>query len=152
METRRLLMKLRDELPALTGATAWLNSREIKKDELIGNKPVLIHFWSVSCDLCKRSIPRIQKLRNIYKDDLAVIAVHMPRSEKDLDMDLIKQTAANKMTEPVFVDGEEKLTKAFANRQVPSFYLFDAGGSLRYLQKGSGNVQMLKNRLERLVK
>ena len=146
-------MKLRDEMPELTGATKWVNNLGVNKEELIGSKPKIIHFWSVSCDLCKRSIPRIQQLRTKYKDDLTVIAVHMPRSQKDLDVDLIQQTAASySMTEPIFIDGEEKLTKAFSNRQVPSFYLFDDQGSLRYIQKGSGNVQMLKNRLEKLLK
>jgi len=146
-------LKLRDKMPELTGATKWLNSAEFNNSELTRSKLILIHFWSVSCDLCKRSIPRIQQLRNKYKDDLTVIAVHMPRNQKDLDMDLIQQTAVSyNMTEPIFIDGEEKLTKAFNNRQVPSFYLFDNQRSLRFMQKGSGNIQMLKNRLERLLK
>lgn len=146
-------MKLRDKLPELTGATDWLNSNEIRREDLIGRKAVLIHFWSVSCELCKRSIPRVQRLKDLYKDDLVVIGVHMPRSAKDLDTDLIRRTVKTyNMKEPIYIDGEEKLTKAFGNRQVPSFYLFDDQGSLRYFQKGSGNVQMLKNRLERLLK
>ncbi|GAB3808812.1 redoxin domain-containing protein [Virgibacillus kimchii] len=146
-------MKLRERIPELAGATQWLNSNEIHREELIGSKPVLIHFWSVSCDLCKRSIPRVQQLRDKYKDELVVIAVHMPRSKEDLDLNLIKETAAShSMTEPIYVDGEEKLTKTFSNRQVPSFYLFDGQGTLRYIQKGSGSVHMLKNRLERLLK
>ncbi|MFA1818724.1 redoxin family protein [Virgibacillus oceani] len=146
-------MKLRDKMPELTGATKWLNSVETNREELIESKLILIHFWSVSCDLCKRSIPRIQLLKTKYKDDLTVIAVHMPRSQKDLDVDLIQQTAeSHSITEPIFIDGDEKLTKAFGNRQVPSYYLFDDQKSLRYMQKGSGNIQMLKNRLERLLK
>jgi thiol-disulfide isomerase/thioredoxin len=145
-------LKLRDKMPELTGATEWLNSAEINKKELIGNKPTLIHFWSVSCDLCKRSMPRVQQIRKKYMDDLTVIAVHMPRSKKDLNVNLIqKKAAAYSITEPICIDGEEKLTREFNNLQVPSFFLFDDQGILRYMQKGSGNVNMLKNRLERLL-
>ena len=38
-------MKLRQQMPELDGAVTWLNG-EVHKDELIGDKPTLIHFWS----------------------------------------------------------------------------------------------------------
>lgn len=146
-------MKLKEKMPELTGATKWLNSKGINREALIGHKPVLFHFWSVSCDLCKNSLPRIQRIRDKYKDDLTIIAVHMPRSEKDKDLEQIsKMASSHNITEPLFIDGDEKLSKRFGIRQVPSFYLFDDQGSLRYFQRGTGNVQMLKNRLERLFK
>ena len=55
-------MKLRDEMPELEGATKWLNSNEIKKSDLIGDKPTLVHFWSVSCGLCKEAMPNVNRL------------------------------------------------------------------------------------------
>ena len=41
-------MKLRSHMPDLSGATTWLNG-EVAKRELVGEKPTLIHFWSVWC-------------------------------------------------------------------------------------------------------
>ena len=82
-------MKLREQMPELDGATAWLNGEKTKA-ELVGEKPTLIHFWSVSCYLCKESMPDVNEFRDRFKEDLNVVAVHMPRSEDDLDMDLIK--------------------------------------------------------------
>jgi hypothetical protein len=31
---------------------AWIN-REVTKEQLVGGKPALIHFWSASCRMCK---------------------------------------------------------------------------------------------------
>src|SRR5690625_6180884 len=87
------MMRLRDEMPELAGATVWYNSDPIQKKDLIGKKPTLFHYWSVSCDLCKKPMPNINEFRETYKDELNVIAVHMPRSKKDLNLDEVKKEA-----------------------------------------------------------
>lgn len=138
-------------MPELTDATDWLNG-EVTKDELVGNKPTLIHFWSVSCGLCKDAMPDVNKFRDEYQDDLNVIAVHMPRSEKDLDIDEIKSIAAeHDITQPIFVDSKHKLTDAFENQYVPAYYVFDEEGNLRHFQAGGGGMKMLRKRVNRVL-
>lgn len=51
-------MKLRQPMPELTGEKAWLNG-EVTREQLIGEKPTLIHFWSISCHLCKEAMPQV---------------------------------------------------------------------------------------------
>lgn len=146
-------MRLRDEMPELKGATKWYNSNNslVKKD-LIGNKPTLFHFWSVSCELCKNAMPNINQFRDDYKDELNVIAVHMPRSEKDLDLEQVKQVAEeHDITQPIFVDNEHTLTDAFANEHVPAYYVFDTDGKLRHFQAGDGGMKMLQKRVNRVL-
>ncbi|PAV29852.1 thiol-disulfide oxidoreductase [Virgibacillus profundi] len=145
-------MKLRDRMPELEGATDWLNSKSIRKTDLIGNKPTLIHFWSISCDLCKEVMPNINEFRDEYKDNLNIIAVHMPRSEKDLNFDEIKQAADEQdMTQPILIDNFHKLTDAFKNKYVPSYYVFDSEGKLRHYQAGGGGMRMLRKRVNRVL-
>lgn len=145
-------MKLRDEMPELDGATVWYNSDAIKKEDLIGNKPTLFHFWSVSCELCKNAMPKINKFRDDHIDDLNVIAVHMPRSEKDLDLDDIKTVAKeHDITQPIFVDNAHELTDAFNNEHVPAYYVFDNKGKLRHFQAGDGGMKMLQKRVDRVL-
>lgn len=144
-------MKLRDEMPELTGATEWLNG-EVTKDELVGEKPTLFHFWSVSCYLCKEAMPEINELRDEYDDELNVVAVHMPRSEDDLNMEVIKQMAlGHDIIQPIFVDSEHKLTEAFDNKYVPAYYVFDREGKLRHFQAGGSGMAMLKKRINRVL-
>jgi thiol-disulfide isomerase/thioredoxin len=143
-------MKLREEMPELTGATAWING-EVTKQELLG-KPTIIHFWSVSCGLCKEAMPELNEFRDEYEDELNIVAVHMPRSEKDLDLSVIEAMAlGHDITQPIFVDNEHKLTDAFENKYVPAYYVFDAEGKLRHFQAGGGGMKMLRKRVNRIL-
>ncbi|WP_417897067.1 redoxin domain-containing protein [Bacillus haimaensis] len=143
-------MKLREQMPELLGATEWINE-EVTKEDLIG-KPTLIHFWSVSCYLCKEAMPEINDLRDEYDDELNVVAVHMPRSEDDLDQGVIRSMAlGHDITQPIFVDSEHKLTDAFENKYVPAYYVFDAEGNLRHFQAGGSGMNMLKKRINRVL-
>ncbi|MFD1735631.1 TlpA disulfide reductase family protein [Bacillus salitolerans] len=144
-------MKLREQMPPLEGATAWING-EVTKEQLIGEKPTLIHFWSVSCYLCKEAMPDINLFRDNYRDRLNVIAVHMPRSEEDLDIEKIKDVAnEHDITQPIFVDSEHKLTDAFQNEYVPAYYVFDRDGNLRHFQAGGSGMKMLTKRVDRVL-
>lgn len=144
-------MKLREQMPELTGATEWLNG-EVTKAQLVGEKPTLIHFWSVSCHLCKEAMPQVNKFRDDYKEKLNVIAVHMPRSEDDLDLELIKKVAAeHEITQPIYVDSEHKLNEAFENQYVPAYYVFDKDGNLRHFQAGGSGMKMLEKRVNRVL-
>jgi thiol-disulfide isomerase/thioredoxin len=144
-------MRLRADMPELNGATEWING-EVSKNDLVGDKPTLIHFWSVSCGLCKEAMPNINKFRDDYKDELNVIAVHMPRSEKDLDIAQIKEVAAeHDITQPIFVDNAHTLTDAFENEYVPAYYVFDAEGKLRHFQAGGDGMKMLTKRVNRVL-
>ncbi|MGB2992326.1 MAG: TlpA disulfide reductase family protein [Paenisporosarcina sp.] len=144
-------MKLRSPMPDLTGATAWLNG-EVSKKQLIGSKPTLIHFWSVSCGLCKEAMPEVNAFRDQYKNELNVIAVHMPRSEKDMDLTDIKKIAAqHDITQPIYVDNDMKLTDAFDNQYVPAYYVFDKAGQLRHFQAGGSGMKMLEKRVNRVL-
>lgn len=144
-------MKLREPMPELNGATEWLNG-QVSRDELVGNKPTLIHFWSVSCHLCKEAIPQVNEFRDKYKDKLNVIAVHMPRSEDDLNLNLIKKTAEEHgISQPIFVDSEHKLNEIFENQYVPSYYVFDKEGKLRHFQAGGSGMKMLEKRVNRVL-
>lgn len=146
-----MALKLRSQMPALDGATEWLNG-EVTKGDLVGSKPTLIHFWSVSCGLCKEAMPNVNEFRDTYKDQLNVVAVHMPRSEKDLDLEEIKKVAAeHNIDQPIYVDSEHKLTDAFENEYVPSYYVFDEEGQLRHFQAGGGGMKMLTKRVNRVL-
>jgi len=52
-------------------------------------------------------MPDVNNFRDQYKDELNVVAVHMPRSEADTDLDTIKAVAAeHDIVQPIFVDSE----------------------------------------------
>lgn len=142
-------MRLRTEMPELAGITEWVNG-EVTKEDLKG-KPVLVHFWSVSCGLCKESLPEVNKIREDYPE-LAVVGIHMPRSEKDLEIPPVKEVIEKyELKHPQGIDNEHNVVDAFENEYVPSFYLFDRNGLLRHRSAGEKALSMLKPQIERIL-
>ncbi|SDX11231.1 Thiol-disulfide isomerase or thioredoxin [Marininema mesophilum] len=146
-----MALRLRTDMPELKGATEWING-EIDQESLDG-KPVLIHFWSVSCGLCKASMPDVLKIRDDYREKgLQVIGIHMPRSEKDTNIDLVKETIEkHEMTHPQAVDNKHAIVDAFENEFVPAFFLYDEEGKLRHRSAGEKALSMMKKPLERVL-
>lgn len=146
-----MALRLRTEMPELKGVTEWVNG-EVTKEELLG-KPVLIRFWSISCGICKKSMPDVLKIRDGYKDaGLQVVGIHMPRSEKDTDKEAVKEAIEKyEMTHPQAIDNQHSVVDAFENEFVPAFYLFDAEGQLRHRSAGEKAMKMLERPLERLL-
>ena len=144
-------MKLRTQMPELKGETEWLNG-SVKQSNLIGKKPTIIHFWSVSCQDCKESLPQFNELRDKYIDRLNIVSVHMPRSKEDTEIGKIKRMARKyKLTQPIFIDNKMTLTDTFDNQYVPSYYLFDSQGILRHYQAGGSGMKMLEKRILKLL-
>lgn len=146
-------MRLREPLPELSREASWLSGQVKTRSELVGEKPVLIYFWSVSCGTCTRGIDQVTALFNEYKEDMHVITVHLPRKEEDRNIANVKRyIEQHHLNEPVIIDQTHEITNQFKNRYVPAFYLFDKAGKLRFIQAGKSTVTILKKRLERLLK
>ncbi|SMO73331.1 redoxin domain-containing protein [Melghirimyces algeriensis] len=146
-----MALRLRTEMPELKGASEWVNG-EVTKEELKG-KPVLVHFWSISCGLCKESMPDVLKIRDQYKDQgLQVVGIHMPRSEKDTEVGPVKETIEKyEMTHPQAIDNMHSIVDAFENEYVPAYYLFDEQGQLRHRSAGEKALKMMERPLERVL-
>lgn len=148
-------MRIGTEMPALDGATEWFGATQAHAEAESRDRPTLIHFWSVSCGVCKDNLPRVAEWRDERKEQgLRVIAVHMPRYESDTDIETVREAiATNKITEPCAVDNEHKLRDAFQNDQgyVPAYYLFDAQGKLRSFAAGERGLDLLKATLDRIL-
>jgi thiol-disulfide isomerase/thioredoxin len=148
-------MRIGTELPSLDGATEWFNATQAHAEAESTNRPTLVHFWSVSCGICKENLPRVAEWRDGRAEEgLRVIAVHMPRYEADTDVEAVRE-AINKynITEPCAVDNQHKLRDAFRNEQgyVPAYYLFDAEGKLKCFAAGERGLHMLQSALERVL-
>jgi thiol-disulfide isomerase/thioredoxin len=148
-------MRIGAPLPQLDGATEWFCATQAHAEADATGQPTLIHFWSVSCGICKDNLPRVGQWRDELKErGLRVIAVHMPRYESDTDVEAVREAIANYgIIEPCAVDNEHKLREAFQNDQgyVPAYYLFDSEGKLKSFAAGERGIDMLKSALDRLL-
>jgi thiol-disulfide isomerase/thioredoxin len=147
-------MRIGDAMPGLEGATTWFNGSLEDTQEQIKGKPTLVHFWAVSCGICKDKMPQLNEIKAKYGElGLQTIAVHMPRYEADTDLDTVNEAmTANHITEPTAVDSLHKLKDAFSNEQgwVPVYYLFDAEGKLKTRAAGEFGVSVLQTALDKM--
>lgn len=148
-------MKIGTQMPPLEGATEWFGGTQAHAESVIAGHPTLVHFWSVSCGICKDNLPRVGQWRDEKRaQGLRVIGIHMPRYETDTNVEAVRELIGKYgMTEPVAIDNEHKLKDAFQNDQgyVPAYYLFDAEGKLKSFAAGERGLDMLKSALERLL-
>ena len=148
-------MRIGTEMPKLDGATEWFGGTQAHAEVESKGHPTHVHFWSVSCHICKDNMPRVGEWRDQYgTDGLRVIAVHMPRYEADTDVEAVREAIArHNITEPCAVDNGHKLRDAFHNEHgyVPAYYLFDAEGKLKSFAAGERGLSMLTSALERLL-
>jgi thiol-disulfide isomerase/thioredoxin len=143
------------EMPLLEGATEWLNATGAHAEAEAQGHPTLVHFWSISCGICKDNMPRVAAWRDERAGDgLRVIGIHMPRYEADTDTEKVREAVAlYNITEPCAVDNEHKLRDAFQNEHgyVPAYYLYDREGKLRSFAAGERGLSMVAAAIERLL-
>ena len=148
-------MRIGTPLPTLEGATEWLSSSA--EDALKDTKghPVLIHFWSLSCAMCKDNLPRVAEWREKYGSaGLRLIAIHMPRYPEDANVDAVRQAITQyEINDPSAIDNEHKLRDAFQNEKgyVPAYYLFDDSHKLKSFAAGEYGTRVMEPALERML-
>lgn len=148
-------MRIGTQMPSLDGATEWLNGSADEVQQQSKGHSTLVHFWSLSCDMCKDNLPRVAEWREKYRDQgLRLIAVHMPRYPSDIDAAAVRAVIEEfGISEPCAIDNEHKLRDAFLNEHgyVPAYYLFDAEHKLKAFAAGEYGTKVVEPALERLL-
>jgi len=136
------------DMPALSGAVAWINSPPLTSESLRG-KVVLVDFWTYSCINCLRTLPYVRAWASKYKDHgLVVIGVHTPEFAFEKNLDNVRRAVHDlKITYPVAVDNNYAIWGAFSNNYWPADYFIDAQGKIRGHAFGEGDY----DRSERLI-
>jgi thiol-disulfide isomerase/thioredoxin len=147
-------MKIGEPLPPLDGpGVTWLHDGSAAGRRADG-AVTLVHFFSISCELCKTQLPDLLKLRDRFeKGGLRLVGVHMPRYPEDVDLPRVKAVVEEYgLTHPVAVDDEHTITDRFENEFVPSYYTFDRKGALAHKKAGETALEYVGQAIERLLK
>jgi thiol-disulfide isomerase/thioredoxin len=139
-------------MPALGGATEWLNSEALGPAEL-GGHVVLVNFWTLTCINWLRQEPYVRAWSQAYRDDgLIVIGVHTPEFSFEHDIDGVRQATKERAIDyPVAVDNDYAIWSAFANHYWPALYFADRQGVIRDQHFGEGRYEKLERVIQRLL-
>lgn len=141
-----------DQMPALDGAVAWINSPPLTAEDLKG-KVVLVDFWTYDCINCRRSLPYVNQWAKQYaRDGLVVIGVHTPENAYEKIIDNVRgQVKKLGINYPVAVDNNYAIWRAFDNQYWPAHYFFDASGKERYSHFGEGRYEAQEKVIQTLL-
>jgi cytochrome c biogenesis protein CcdA/thiol-disulfide isomerase/thioredoxin len=141
------------QLPALTGATAWLNSAPLSAQQLRG-KVVLIDFWTYSCINCLRTLPYLKAWYERYKDyGFVIIGVHAPEFAFEKDEANVRHAVSDLgIRYPVALDNDYAIWRAFDNHYWPAHYFVDADGRIRGHHFGEGGYQESEDLIRELLR
>jgi thiol-disulfide isomerase/thioredoxin len=134
------------------GATAWLNSPALSAADLRG-KVVLVQFGTYTCINWLRTLPHVRAWAEKYKErGLVLINVHTPEFEFEKSLDNVRRAVKDlRLTDPVAVDNDFAVWRAFANNAWPALYLIDAQGRVRYRHLGEGEYERSGKMIQQLL-
>jgi len=142
----------RVHMPALDGATEWLNTDPLGPAELRG-RVVLVNFWTWTCINWLRQEPHVRAWSQAYRDDgLIVIGVHTPEFSFEHDVDGVRRAVKDRDIDyPVVVDNDYAVWSAFDNHYWPALYFVDTDGILRDEHFGEGRYEASERVIQRLL-
>lgn len=104
-------------------------------DEARG-KVVLIDFWATFCAPCRKSFPQYEALANQFGGELVVLAVSVDEPA-DTDRSQLEEFVKNTGVKfPVLWDVQLETAKAYQVPKMPSSYIVDRRGIVRYVHLG----------------
>jgi thiol-disulfide isomerase/thioredoxin len=107
-----------------------LAGQEVSLDDLKG-KVVVVDFWATWCGPCRKELPVVQKVSEQFKDD----GVFFLAASVDADTSKVRPyVKANSVTLPVAF--ARLAGGAYGASSIPSLFLIDGNGMIRYLHTG----------------
>ncbi len=104
-------------------------------------KPLIIHFWAISCPVCKLEAPNIETVSKKY--DVLTIAVNSGSDEE-----VKNYIQENQLSFKVLNDVNGAWTTEFNIEVFPTTFIYDAKGKLRFTEVGYTTTSGLLARLE----
>ena len=114
---------------------------EGKLPDMVKAKAVLVDFWASWCEPCKQSFPVMEDLHQRYgKDGLVIIAINVDENRSDMEA-FLKKNAVNFA---VLRDAAQKLVERAGVATMPTSFLIDRDGKVRFLHNGFRGAETKK--------
>ena len=120
-------LKVGDTLPDLAGFKL-----EGKLPDSLKGKVVILDFWASWCLPCAESFPAMDELQKKYAGRLVVLAVNVDEKAADMETFLKKHPVSF----TVVHDSEQKLVAVVSPETMPTSFVIDGDGRVRFLHNG----------------
>ena len=115
-------------------ALKTLDGKTVRLSEFRGKKVVLINFWATWCPPCRSEMPTMQQIYTEYKGKgFEILAINIEPDAKEEIRDFMKEL---RLTFPVLLDSDMKVTRTYRLIGLPVSMLIDRQGIIRSKQIG----------------
>jgi len=110
-------------------ALKTLEGKTVRLSEFRGKKVVLINFWATWCPPCRSEMPTMQQIYTEYKGKgFEILAINIERDSKEEILEFMKEL---RLTFPVLLDSDMKVTRTYRLIGLPVSMLIDRQGIIR---------------------
>lgn len=130
-------------------AVKSMSNKNIRLSEYRGDV-VLVNFWATWCRPCRQEIPELNRLYEVYrKMGVQFLGVNIDENPASS----IKMAKDFNIQYPVLLDSEQKVSKLFAVEAMPSTYLIDRDGNIRFyhVEYTTGADELYSNEIKQLL-
>lgn len=117
-------------------------------------KVVLLNFWGTWCEPCKEETPALQTAyQQLQAEGLVVVGVDLFNGERNLNRtidDVRRFVTFYGVSYPVLLDDSGKVGGAYGVAPIPTSYIIDQQGKVRYVKVGQLNTVEVERLFRRL--
>ncbi len=110
-----------------------LAGKRVRLQDLRGRKAVVINFWATWCVPCREEMPTLERLARARRDSLEVLGVSVDVVDKEKVRAFVKELG---LTFPILLDPDGVAGKPYRIRALPTSYVIDRLGIVRYREVG----------------
>lgn len=123
-----------------------MSGREVSLDDYRG-KIVILDFWATWCGPCRISMPILDRIQGEYAGQLSVLAINL-REPKSVVREYILEEGLHS---EVLLDEDGSIGSQYGVAGIPTQYLIDRKGIIRYIAEGVENPRTIKAEINKLL-
>ena len=112
---------------------------------------VLVDFWATWCAPCKNALPALNNLHRAYaRKGFTVLGINIDKTEKKMH----KFLSQEQISFPIFYDQSQTIVSQMQIATMPSSFLIDRNGIIRFMHKGfhgEKTIKELQKQIEELL-
>ncbi|MFQ3675912.1 MAG: TlpA disulfide reductase family protein [Endomicrobiia bacterium] len=119
-----------------------LKGENVKLSDLVGEKVILLNFWTTWCPYCVREIPELKKYYSEYKEKgLEILAINIQEAPNQVKNFVSKRN----IDYPILLDRDGSVAQQYGVRGIPTNYLISKDGVIIF----SGHQLPLEEYIQR---
>jgi len=133
-------------------AAPLLEGGDFDLGPLLGQKAVLLNFWTIYCVSCVQEIPKIIDLYKKYSAQLEVVGVDLDSFGTKRVLQFVRDLEY-KIPYPIVLDKERQVSAKYGASELPTTVIIDKAGRISYYHVGykEGDEKKVEEQIKKAI-